>query len=362
MKSAEKKNNSKSVRPEPVEGSYERVYFNTVRTEQVSVANASKYLERIKQDLKSVLQKEANSILNLIKNLPNESVDLIKLILKTSGKVIFSGLGKSGLVAQKLAATFSSMGIPSIFLHPSEALHGDLGIVQKNDFIIALSKSGTGEELRLILQTLKNKNKTTLICCNEGYLSSLSDLTIKLPFENEACNLGLAPTSSSTLMVAFGDSLAVVLSKLIGFEKQDFARNHPAGALGKQLLSTVKNFMYTDLSLPFVSKEDSFKDLLSITTEKKLGSAIVVDEDKKLLGIVTDGDLRRSCDKFGPELFSKKVEDVMTKSVKTIDENSKAYDALKIMEKFNITSLIVKKDAKVVGMIHLHDLVKAGIK
>lgn len=318
--------------------------------------------ESLKLDLKSILQKEADSILDLIKNLPDESVDLIKMILGTSGKVIFSGLGKSGLVAQKLAATFSSMGVPAIFLHPCEALHGDLGVIQKNDFIIALSKSGTGEELLLILQTLRNKNKTSLICCNDGYLSPLVDLTVKLPFENEACNMGLAPTSSSTLMVAFGDSLSVVLSKLIGFKKQDFARNHPAGALGRQLLSIVKHFMYIGSSLPFVSKEDSFKNLLSITTEKKLGLAIVVDENKKLLGIVTDGDLRRACDKFGPDLFNKKVADVMTKYVKTIDENSKAYDALKIMEKFNITSLIVLERERVIGLIHLHDLVKAGIK
>ncbi|MCK4517183.1 KpsF/GutQ family sugar-phosphate isomerase [Candidatus Babeliales bacterium] len=316
----------------------------------------------ISRNLVSVLEHEAQSIFHAAQRLPDQAVTLVDYILQTSGRIVFSGMGKSGLIAKKLVATFSSTGTPALFLHPSEALHGDLGMVRSNDLFIALSKSGTGVEFEQIFSVLKmSGNKTALICCRNGALASLVDLVVKLEFDREACPLNLAPTSSSTLMLAFGDALAVVVSKQIGFEKKDFARAHPAGALGKQLLSTVKSFMYQDDDLPLVAHSASFQEVIGVATSKKLGVAIVVDDNQSLLGIVTDGDLRRACE-LGPSLFEKQAEDIMTKSPRTIESGAKAYRALEIMEQFNITALVVAEKNRVVGIVHLHDLIKAGIK
>lgn len=314
------------------------------------------------EDILTVLERESKSLTNLVKNIPNTAPILVEKILSTPGRVVFSGMGKSGHICRKLAATFSSMGRPALFLHPSEALHGDLGMVDSNDFFIALSKSGTGKELEQVVQGLGSQgNSTALICCRPGELASNVDLVVTLPFEREACEMNLAPTSSSTLMIAFGDAVAVAVSKAIGFEQKDFARTHPAGALGKKLLCTVDSFMYKKNELPFVDSDTSFQDVLVTTTSKKLGLAIVVDSSNKLLGVITDGDLRRACE-LGPELFKKCAKDIMTSNPKTIAVGEKAYTALQVMEEFNITSLVVHDVNSVVGVVHIHDLVKAGIK
>lgn len=316
----------------------------------------------VKSELIRVLSDEAGSIFHLIENFPEEAEFLVSEILQTKGRVVFSGMGKSGLIAKKLVATFSSLGTASMFLHPSEALHGDLGMVRDDDFFISLSKSGTGPELVTLLSSLsKRKVKTSLICSSLGYLTKYADLVVQLPLKGEACSLNLAPTNSSTLMLAFGDALAVVVSKLKKFTKEDFARFHPAGALGKRLLSTVSDFIQSEKSeLPFISPDSSFADLLVVITSKKLGIGIV-SEGKKLLGIITDGDLRRSC-KVGPLVFGKLAKDIMHLDPKTIDLNALAFDALKIMENNNITTLIVTEEENVVGIVHIHDLIKAGIK
>ncbi len=313
------------------------------------------------QELISVLSKESEAINYLIKNFPDTAQTLVEKILQTKGRVVFCGLGKSGLVAKKLIATFSSIGTPSLFLHPSEGLHGDLGMIQPKDLFIAISKSGTGGELEQILPLLKSQgNFCCLICCaSGGILSKISDLTVFLPFRKEACELNLAPTSSTTLCMAFGDALAVVVSKIKGFSKNDFAKFHPAGALGKKLLLKVSSLMNKDDQLPLISPDTKFKDLLFTITSKKLGVGIVID-NKKLLGIITDGDLRRACE-LGPQIFQKIAKDIMTSNPKTINSDILAYDALQIMEEFNITSLVVMQDEKVVGLMHIHDLVKAGI-
>lgn len=316
----------------------------------------------MKHDLVNVLEKEAQAILDVTKKLPAEAEKLVEQILRTRGRVVFSGMGKSGHIGRKLVATFSSMGTPAIFLHPSEALHGDLGMVRSDDLFIALSKSGTGAELTQVINVLRMQgNKTALICCRRGALTSLVDLAVCLPFEREACELNLAPTSSSTLMIAFGDAISVAVSKANGFARNDFARAHPAGALGKQLLCTVQSFMYGQDELPFVFSDTPFSDVIVEATAKKLGAAIVVDDDTQLLGIITDGDLRRAC-KLGPELFEKRACDIMTRNPKTIYAEAKAYAALELMEQFNITSLVVTEQNRVVGLVHIHDLVKAGIK
>jgi arabinose-5-phosphate isomerase len=321
----------------------------------------------IKQAISDVILQESQALMAVANNVPETASILVNKILENTGKIVFSGLGKSGLVAQKLAATFSSLGIPSIFLHACEALHGDLGVIQQNDIFIALSKSGTGTELENVIASLKNnknftKNYTVLICCNNGSLSGLVDLVIKLPLEREACPLNLAPTSSSTLMMAFGDAIAVVVSSMHNFDKNCFARVHPAGALGKRLILTVNYFMYSGIDLPLISMDSNFSEILYTISSKKLGIGIVADDKNNLCGIVTDGDLRRACDKFGPDVFNKKATEIMTLNPKTVNIDALAGSALEIMENFNITSLVVVNGKTAVGVIHIHDLIKAGIK
>lgn len=320
----------------------------------------------ISYELIQVLEKEAQSINYLIKKFPINAEFLVEKILqaylKENARVIFTGMGKSGHVAKKLVATFSGLNLPALFLHPAEALHGDLGMIMPNDLIIAISKSGTGLELEQIMPVLKSQgNFICLICCANGKLNFLADLVVKLPFQQEACFLNLAPTSSSTLCMAFGDALAVVCAKLKGFNKNDFAKIHPSGALGKKLLLSVESLMYKDNNLPLVSCDTHFKDLLFTITSKKMGIAIVTDSEKNLLGIITDGDLRRAFD-LGPEIFNKTARDLMTVNPKTIKKDILASVALQTMEQFNITSLVVvQNEKKVVGLIHIHDLVKAGL-
>lgn len=319
---------------------------------------------KIKDIISEVIADEAYSLLSLKTNLPDEAILFAEKILSVQGKVIFSGIGKSGLIAQKIAATFSSLGIPAVFVHACDALHGDLGMIQQQDIFVGLSKSATGEELECIYSILKNRSIfSVLICCGNGQLCLLPNLVVRLPLQKEACPLNLAPTSSSTLMQSFGDALAVAVSSIKNFDKNDFAKNHPAGALGRRLILTVQHFMHGGSDLPTIFSDARFSEILYTISSKKLGVAIVVDENNKLRGLITDGDLRRACDKFGPNVFDKKAADVMTLKPKTIDVVELAFNALEIMDEFNITSLIVVNNENVVaGVIHIHDLIKAGIK
>lgn len=318
--------------------------------------------ENIKKDLINVLSTESDAIINLISHLPQTAILLVEKILETKGRVIFSGMGKSGIIAKKLVATFSSTGTPSLFLHPAEAMHGDLGMIRPEDLFICISKSATGPELTQIIPILNScGNYTCLISCANGPLTQQVNLAIELPFTKEACQMNLAPTTSSTLCMAFGDAISVVASKLKNFEKNDFAKFHPAGALGRRLLLKVNSLMVCQEELPFLNPKTNFADLLYIISNKKLGIGIVIDENKKLLGIITDGDLRRAI-QLGPEIFNKTAKDIMTENPKIIDQNLLAFDALHIMEKFNITSLLIKNESdQIIGLIHIHDLLKSGI-
>jgi arabinose-5-phosphate isomerase len=311
--------------------------------------------------LATVIRAEAEALLALSNHLPDAAETLVQLILATTGKVVFSGIGKSGLIAKKIVATFSSLGIASFFLHPTEAVHGDLGAVQPGDLFIALSKSGTGWEFEYILPVLRSQHiPTSLICCHRGAVADLVDVVMLLRFDQEACVLGLAPTSSSTLMLAFGDALAVVVSSQRQFTRQAFARNHPAGALGKKLLLTVRSFMLTGELLPLLKPHTLFQEVLVHITAKKCGMGIVVNEQNNLLGVVTDGDLRRACDE-GPIVFQKTALKIATKTPKIISPDTLAYIALEMMKDFHITTLVVAEHNRVVGLVHIHDLVKAGI-
>lgn len=333
----------------------------TLSENDISSKKYSADFLEIKEGLISVLKQEASSLLDVANNFPDQGTTLVESILQCQGHIVFSGMGKSGLIARKIVATFSSMGLPSLFLHPAEALHGDLGTIKSQDLFIAISKSGSGDELQQIQLFLSSqRNKTVLICCKEGTLKNF-DLVVTLPFKKEACELNLAPTSSSTLMLAFGDALSIVASKKRGFTKNDFAKFHPSGMLGKNLLLKVKSLMHTDDVLPLLSKNASFKDTLITITQKKLGVAVVINNDKKLLGIVTDGDLRRACN-AGASVFEKKASDIMTFNPKTISPDFLAYNALVKMEDSKITSLIILENEKIVGLIHIHDLLNAGVR
>ncbi len=317
--------------------------------------------DTLRASLSSFLHAEADAILSLINHLPPQALTLVEYLLNVHGKVIFSGVGKSGLVAQKLAATHSSLGIPSFALHPSDALHGDIGALQQGDIFIALSKSATGDEFNQIMPILKSRGITTfLLCCKHGVLCDKADVVITLHVEREACPLNLAPTSSSTVMMAFGDAVALTVSSLRGFSEKDFARNHPAGALGKRLLLTVASIMHKNDELPLLLPTTPFKDVLIAITSKKRGLGIVVDNNHALRGIITDGDLRRACE-LGPRMFDACAQDIATTQPKFIAPHELAYTALLVMEQHNITSLVVVENEKVVGLIHIHDVIKAGL-
>jgi arabinose-5-phosphate isomerase len=309
-----------------------------------------------------VLGQEAESLNRLAHAIPSSTQILLEKIIANKGKVIFSGLGKSWLVAQKLAATFCGVGIPSFGLHGCDSLHGDLGVVQPQDLIIVLSKSANGIEFEYLFSSLRLQgNFTALICCCKGPLCNYADLVVQLPFDREACKFNLAPTSSSTITMAFGDALAIAASQRRGFTKLDFARYHPAGALGRRLLLTVDTLMHKGEALPFVGQDTLFTDLMYTISSKKLGVGIVVDEQQVLKGIITDGDLRRACEK-GPSVFERRAIEFMSVNPKTIEPRAMAIQALEVMETYNITSLVVVDRGTIVGLIHIHDLIKAGIK
>lgn len=311
-----------------------------------------------------VLTREAQALNNLVAAVPRETSRLIDTILHTTGSVIFTGAGKSGHIGKKLAATFSSLGISSLFIHPFEALHGDFGVIKKHDCVIMLSKSASGYELELLALLLRQHSVTTiLICCEQGSLCSDVSLAIQLPFENEACLLNLAPTSSSTLMLAFGDALASTISFYKGFTASDFARNHPSGSLGKSLLLTTASLMHAGKQLPLLDVHDSFTYVITTIMEKKLGVGIVVNAEQNVLGIITDGDIRRACALHGPAVFSLTAKNLMTVEPKTVSYTTKASQALAIMEQYNITKLVVTDEHNhTIGLLHINALIKAGIR
>lgn len=331
-------------------------------TPVVSRINVNK--TNLLEELKIVISKEAQELLFLSNNIPENSINLLEKIISCNGKIVTLGIGKSGIVAKKFAATFSSLGFPSIFLHPVEALHGDIGVVKKEDVCILFSKSGFGSELAQVALALKTfENFVSLISCNTSnkHMANV-DLEVSLPFKMEACALNLAPTTSSTLMLAFGDALAVVASQLKNFKNSDFARFHPNGSLGKKLLLNVGDIMHSGEQLPLVAPECKFSDLIYTMSSKKLGIAIVVNSSKQLLGIVTDGDLRRACATYESKVFEKLAFEFMTPNPKVTTISVKAKDALEEMEESFITSLVVLNENRVVGLVHIHDILSSGVR
>ena len=311
-----------------------------------------------------VIKIESNAVRSLSNQIKPDFEDLCSKILNTEGKLILMGIGKSGHIAQKISATLSSTGTSSFFIHPTEAAHGDLGMISKKDSILILSNSGETKEIIEILPALKRStsNIFTLTNDNKSTIAKAGTINLTIKADEEACPLDLAPTSSTTIALVFGDALAIALLEARGFSKDDFAKSHPAGQLGKKLTTLVQDLAVMNEKVPMVDQTKSLKEALMVVTEKKLGLTLVLNK-KKIVGVFTDGDLRR-CLNDEVDINNTPIKDVMTIKFKSIDSNALAIDAAEIMEKNKIFSLIVnssthKKD--IIGIITMHQLLEAGI-
>lgn len=288
---------------------------------------------------------------------------VVNLLAACAGKVVVSGMGKSGLIGQKIAATLASTGTPSFFLHPGEASHGDLGMVAAADVVVLLSNSGETEEVVRLLPALKRLG-VKLVALTGNPASTLArhaDLALDVSVKAEACPLGLAPTASTTALLALGDALAVALLEHKGFTTDDFAAVHPGGALGKRLLTRVRDLMHTGDDLPLAPEGGHMKETLFVITAKRLGCCGIVGADGRLAGVITDGDLRRALER-NDQVLARPVAEVMTRSPKTIGPDALAVEALNKLQQHSITTLfVVDADQKPLGIIHLHDLLRAGV-
>ena len=311
-----------------------------------------------------VLSIEAEGLLALREKLDSAFTRAVEMLLAAPGKVIVTGMGKSGLIGRKIAATLASTGTPAFFLHPAEGLHGDIGMVLKGDVVIALSNSGETREVVRLLPVFKRLGLGLIALTGDpqSTLARHADAAIDVGVREEACPLGLAPTASTTAALAMGDALAVVLFEEKGFSEQDFAMLHPAGALGRKLL-TVEELMHTGEEIPMVSCDTALKDALFTISSKRLGVTGVQNGTGVLVGVITDGDVRRAMEK-GVDLFGTRAEEVMSTRPKRITSSDLAASALRKMEEHSITSLFVFGEGDpqpLVGIVHIHDLLKAGV-
>jgi arabinose-5-phosphate isomerase len=307
---------------------------------------------------KNVLHIEADAVKNLASRLGKNFVNAVELLSQTKSRVIVTGMGKSGLVGRKIAATLSSCGTPAIFIHPAEAGHGDLGMIIKGDILLAISYSGETQEIVDLLDFVKRAGiKLVSITGNKNSkLAKYSDILLEAKVEREAGPNGLIPTASSTAALAIGDAIAIALMKKKGFGEKDFAFVHPKGQAAKKLIK-IKSLMHKGRQIARVNQETPMLNVLEEMTRKKLGMTCVVDDEEKLLGIITDGDLRRALQKYRKVLLQKKAKDCMTPNPITIEKDDLATKALNLMEAKKVTSLIIKnKKGKIEGIIHLHDL------
>ncbi|MEO7120113.1 MAG: KpsF/GutQ family sugar-phosphate isomerase [Ginsengibacter sp.] len=310
---------------------------------------------------RKTIELEARAISELLNLLTDDFEKAISIINDCKGRLVISGIGKSAIVAQKIVATLNSTGTPSVFLHAADAIHGDIGMVQSQDVVMIISKSGDSPEIKVLIPLIKNfKNVVIAICGNmQSYLAKSADVVLNTTVTEEACPNNLAPTSSTTAQMVMGDAIAMCLMETKGFSSDDFAKFHPGGTLGKKLYLRVSDLILNN-EKPAVTPKSFLKEVIIEITKKRLGATVVLDDSNKVLGIITDGDLRRMLEK---NLSATEViaEDIMSINPKTIEANNLAVDALDMMRKKNITQLIVTDNNVYVGIIHLHDLVREGI-
>ena len=317
-------------------------------------------IEKDLEEAKRVLSNESNAIKQLAKSLGKNYVDAIDKLDNVKGRVIFTGIGKSGHVARKMASTFSSTGVPSYFVHPSEASHGDLGIIDRSDAVVVISNSGETPEISdLVEYTKRHKIPLITITSNlDSLIAEQSDIALLLPKVKEACPMGLAPTTTTTMTMALGDAMAINLMTRRNFSANDFKLRHPGGKLGKQLLK-VSDIMHKEDEVPVTKKDSLMSDVIIQMTTKSFGCVAVLDERKLLAGIITDGDLRRH---MSDKLLQQLAEDVMTPGPKSIRPIALASEAVAVMNELEITNLFVTEKKYVVGIIHIHDCLRAGIE
>jgi arabinose-5-phosphate isomerase len=317
--------------------------------------------KNIKNIAREVLLNESQAVQQLVNYLDDSFEGCIKAILASKGRVVITGIGKSAIIANKIVATLNSTGTPALFMHAADAIHGDLGMIQSDDIVICISKSGNTPEIKVLVPLLKRRGSklVALVSNTQSYLAKQADFILNATIGEEACPNNLAPTTSTTAHLALGDALAVCLLKMKDFTDRDFAELHPGGALGKQLYLKVADLV-ANHQLPAVGPDTLLKEVIVEISSKRLGCTAVVDSDHNLLGIITDGDLRRMLQK-DIDIRTVKAADIMTKAPKTIDLNEYAVKALHVMQELSITQLVAVADGKVAGFVHLHDLLKEGI-
>lgn len=318
---------------------------------------------RITETGKSILEQEAQAIHQIAEQLDENFSQAVTLLASCSGKIIISGMGKSGIIGQKIAATMASTGSTALFLHPADAAHGDLGIVSHNDIVICLSKSGTTEELNFIIPALKQIGAAIIAMTGNrrSFLAQNADITLNTGVEKEACPYDLAPTTSTTAMLAMGDALALCLMQQKNFTQRDFALTHPKGSLGRRLTVKVSDIMARESAVPLVPESASVTDLILEMTSKRYGVSAVVNSEGYLSGIFTDGDLRRLV-QSGKEFLDLSAGSVMTANPKTVSDNTLARECLDILETYRITQLLVcDRENRPIGMVHIHDLITLGL-
>ena len=321
--------------------------------------------QRIIDEGRQALAIEARAISRMEERLGPNFVEAVRLLAECQGKVVVTGVGKSGIICRKIAATLSSTGTPAIFLHPTEGLHGDLGILSRNDVVVAISYSGNTEELVKIVPAVKRFGLPLISMTGniQSELARVSDIVLDIHVAREACPLGLAPTASTTATMAMGDALAAVLLTAKGFSEEDFARRHPGGTLGKRLLLRISDIMHTGDEIPLVTMETSMKETLLEITGKGFGITGVTDSNGELAGVITDGDLRRSLEQYD-NLLKLPAARIMTGNPKKISAGALASQGLQVMEQHAITSVFVvenESETRPVGLLHLHDLLLAGV-
>jgi len=314
----------------------------------------------VKKLAKETIIQESKSVRNLANYINEDFENIVHLIYHSKGRVVITGIGKSAIIAEKIVGTLNSTGTPAIFMHAADAIHGDLGIIQKEDIIICISKSGSTPEIEVLVPLLKYRNNPliAMISTTNSFLGRNAHYIIQTTIDKEACPHNLAPTSSTTAQLVMGDALAICLLEYRGFSREDYAQYHPGGALGKKLYLTVEK-LYKQNEVPQVRIDDSIKHTIMEISSKRLGATAVLN-DNKLVGIITDGDLRRMLERYD-EISNLKARDIMTTKPKTIKKNELAINAFNMMEDHNITQLIVTEDGTYLGIVHLHDILKEGI-
>lgn len=316
--------------------------------------------EQTLETARNTIILEANSLLTVAEKIDTQLFQIVEQIIQSKGRVIVTGIGKSAIIGQKIVATLNSTGTPSIFMHAADAIHGDLGIIQVHDTIICISKSGNTPEIKLLVPLLKRGNNCLIAICGnrESYLGIQSDYYLDTYVEKEACPNNLAPTTSTIAQLAIGDALAVCLLESRNFTSEDFAKFHPGGALGKQLFLKVSDVIQTN-EIPAVKAKSNIKDVLNEITSKRLG-ATAVEENNTIIGIITDGDIRRMLEKYD-NISGIIASDIMNKAPKMIDANELAADALVVLKKYHINQLIVMNENNFAGILHIQDLMREGI-